>query len=381
MRDVAGYLNTQIEAAASNEELASLWRQAKDFHQRRLWHQLTGILLSLVKRPELEKGDDLWQLYNNVIADFEIKLNPLSLVDICTPIVNGFKDAEEAVQFLEKIGDKVKANTEAFVMTRVLIGKLQLLQFKDIPKTKTIVEEIEGLLEEVEGVGKVHGHYYLLATELYKTEGDHANYYRSALRYLGCADLSELAMPDQQSHAFHLCLAALLGKDVYNFGELLAHPILSSLNGTPNAWLVDLLLAFNSGKVESYEKLRSQWTKQPDLNQNQEVLYEKLCLLVLMEMTFRRDANDRSIAFKEISAQTGLSEDKVELLVMKALSKALVKGQIDQVGQSVNLTWVQPRVLDKNQLKTIMGKIGTLNDSIKSMENMIENNAGEILTM
>ena len=73
MRDVAGYLTTQIEAAASNEELASLWRQAKDLHQRRLWHQLTGILLSLVKRPELEKGDDLWQLYNNVIADFEIK--------------------------------------------------------------------------------------------------------------------------------------------------------------------------------------------------------------------------------------------------------------------------------------------------------------------
>merc|ERR1712004_851561 len=119
MRDVAGYLNTQIEAAASNEELASLWRQAKDFHQRRLWHQLTGILKSLVKRPELE-----------------IKLNPLSLVDICTPIVNGFKDAEEAVQFLEKIGDKVKVNTEAFVMTRVLVGKLQLVQFKDTAKTK-----------------------------------------------------------------------------------------------------------------------------------------------------------------------------------------------------------------------------------------------------
>merc|ERR1711860_156245 len=359
MRDVAGYLNTQIEAAASNEELASLWRQAKDFHQRRLWHQLTGILKSLVKRPELDKGDDLWQLYNNVIADFEIKLNPLSLVDICTPIVNGFKDAEEAVQFLEKIGD----------------------QFKDTAKTKAIVEEIDGLLSDIEGVGKVHAHYYLLATELHKTEGNHANYYRAALRYLGCSDLADLSKEEQQSQAFHLSLAALLGKDVYNFGELLAHPVLNALNGTPNEWLVNLLMAFNSGDVETYEKLRGSWTKQPDLNSNQEILYEKLCLLVLMEMTFRRDANDRSIAFKEISAQTGLSEDKVELLVMKALSKGLVKGQIDQVGSSVNLTWVQPRVLDKNQLKTIMGKIGTLNDSIKSMESMIENNAGEILTM
>jgi len=381
MRDVVGYLNTQIEATANNEDLASLWRKVKEYHQRRLWHQLTQVLLTLVDRPELQKSDDLWQLYTNVIADFEIKLNPLSLVDICTPIVNRFEDAEEALQFLEKIGDKVKARTEAFVMTRVLIGKLQLSHLKDVAKTKTIVEEIDGLLSDVEGVGKVHAHYYLLATELHKTEGDHANYYRAALRFLGCSELSNLSKEEQQSHAFHLSLAALLGKDVYNFGELLAHPILASLNGTPNEWLIKLLLAFNSGDVQTYEKLRPEWTKQPDLNGNQEILYEKLCLLVLMEMTFRRDANDRQLTFTDVAEQTGLNEDKVELLVMKALSKGLVKGQIDQVGQTINLSWVQPRVLDKEQVKTIMGKISHLSSSIKSMETMIENNASEILTV
>jgi len=373
-------LTTQIEATGNNEGLCSLWRKAKDYYQRRLWHQLTGILLDLVKREELQKGDDLWQLYTNVIADFEIKLNPLSLVDMCTPVVNRFDDAEEALQFLEKIGDKVKANTEAFVMTRVLIGKLQLVQFKDIAKTKAIVEEIDGLLSDVEGVGKVHAHFYLLCTDLYKLEGDHANYYRSALRYLGCSSLSDLSTEEQQGHAVRLCLAALLGKDVYNFGELLAHPVLSSMKGTSDEWLVNLLLAFNSGNVETYQQLRTQWSKQPDLNSNQEILYEKLCLLVLMEMTFRRDANDRQITFNDVAKQTGLSEDKVELLVMKALSKGLVKGQIDQVDQTVNLTWVQPRVLDKDQVKTIMGKIAILNESIKSMENMIEHSAGEILT-
>ena len=205
--------------------------------------------------------------------------------------------------------------------------------------------------------------------------------YRSALRFLGCSELSDLSTVEKQSHSFHLSLAALLGKDIYNFGELLAHPILSALNGTPNEWLVGLLMAFNSGNVQTYEKMRPQWTQQPDLNSNQEILYEKLCLLVLMEMTFRRDANDRQITFKDVAEQTGLNVDKIELLVMKALSKGLVKGQIDQVGESVNLTWVQPRVLDKEQVKTIMGKIATLNASIRTMENMIENNAGEILTV
>ena len=113
----------------------------------------------------------------------------MSLVDICTPIVNRFDDAEEALQFLEKIGDKVKARTDAFVMTRVLIGKLQLTQLKDVAKTKAIVEEIDGLLSDVEGVGKVHAHYYLLATELHKTEGDHANYYRYFALYVACLSL------------------------------------------------------------------------------------------------------------------------------------------------------------------------------------------------
>lgn len=50
---------------------------------------------------------------------------------------------------------------------------------------------------------------------------------------------------------------------------------------------------------------------------------------------------------------------QVELLVMKALSLGLVKGSIDQVDSKVHMTWVQPRVLGrkqvKNQLKILYG--------------------------
>lgn len=35
---------------------------------------------------------------------------------------------------------------------------------------------------------------------------------------------------------------------------------------------------------------------------------------------------------------------------MKALSLGLVKGSIDQLSQEVNMTWVQPRVLDIDQV-------------------------------
>ena len=39
------------------------------------------------------------------------------------------------------------------------------------------------------------------------------------------------------------------------------------------------------------------------------------------------------------------------MLVMKALSLGLVKGSIDEVDNRVHLTWVQPRVLDLEQVR------------------------------
>lgn len=38
------------------------------------------------------------------------------------------------------------------------------------------------------------------------------------------------------------------------------------------------------------------------------------------------------------------------MLVMKALSKDLVRGAIDQVNRTVLITWVQPRVLNASQV-------------------------------
>lgn len=48
---------------------------------------------------------------------------------------------------------------------------------------------------------------------------------------------------------------------------------------------------------------------------------------------------------------TRVSCSQVELLVMKALSVGLVKGSIDEVDKRVHMTWVQPRVLDLQQVR------------------------------
>jgi len=383
MRDPASFFAKQAEAAdaGQNQELAQIWQQIQDYHQRKHWHQLTNLMLELVARPELQSGNQLQELYTEAISDFESKLNPLSLVQICMPIVAQIKEKEEALQFVEKLGEKTKSSPEAFALTKVLEGKIQLDSFVNIEKTKNLVEELEVLVNEIDRVGYVHGQYYMLASRLYMHEGSHADYYRASLRYLGCTELSTLSKEERKNQAFNLSLAALLGKDIFNFGELLAHPILDDLKGTDKKWIVDVLLAFNSGDVKKFSALKKQWETQADLKNNEEAIYVKICLLALMEMTFQRSATDRSLSFKDIAKQSGIEEDKVELLVMKALAKGLVKGSIDQVAQVANLTWVQPRVLDREQLKTLVKKINEFTTSINFMENMIETNASDILTM
>ena len=69
------------------------------------------------------------------------------------------------------------------------------------------------------------------------------------------------------------------------------------------------------------------------------------------QMTFKRPATDRNLSFAEIAETTGVRAEEVELLVMKALAQGLLKGTIDQVDSVVHFTWVQPRVLDKKQVR------------------------------
>ena len=75
-------------------------------------------------------------LYQEFIVDFEARLDPLSLVMIGQAVMERFTDPEEAIKFVEKIEEKTKMNKEAFVLTRVLVGKVKLHKFDQKKETK-----------------------------------------------------------------------------------------------------------------------------------------------------------------------------------------------------------------------------------------------------
>lgn len=64
----------------------------------------------------------------------------------------------------------------------------------------------------------------------------------------------------------------------------LAHPILKSLEGTREKWIIDVLYAFNAGDLNKFNEYRPQWAEWDDLKDHQDLLEDKIRLLSLMEV-------------------------------------------------------------------------------------------------
>lgn len=131
-------------------------------------------------------------MYDKFISDFDHRINPLSLVEIALPIVRQYQDFTLAIKFLEKLAEKVKHEREPKILVNTAIGAIYL-EHKDLESTKKCVEETELELEEMDGVSTVHARYYELSSNYYKTIGNHCQYYKNALRYLGCIKFDTLA--------------------------------------------------------------------------------------------------------------------------------------------------------------------------------------------
>jgi 26S proteasome regulatory subunit N9 len=370
--DVPAYLQLKASQAKAGQE--SWWTDFESLYNRKLWHQLTMKLLEFVKRPEA-LSEDLVGLYDNFIVDFETRLNPFYLVEIVIFVIQQ-KSPEETLTFLATIKEKVKTSQDASILTSILMCRVKLA-LNDLQGVKLILEEISPLVDAETGVTPVHGRYFQLSSDYHQKVGNHNDYYRDCLRYLGCIDLTSKSTESLKGMAFALSLAALLGDSIYNFGELLQHPIIEFVR-KDFPYLYELLEAFNRGDLAKYESLKPSWMSQPDLARSELHLREKITLLSLMEMTFQSQTG--VLDFSTIAQVSYIPLEEVELLVMKALAKNLVKGSIDQVDQKVHLTWVQPRVLDKNQILTLRGKIDTWCQEVKKIEHLLHDKAVDIIS-
>ncbi|XP_057810093.1 26S proteasome non-ATPase regulatory subunit 13 homolog B [Salvia miltiorrhiza] len=357
----------------AHPELTEWYNTLSDLYQRKLWHQLTLKLEQFVTLAVFQAGDSLIQLYQNFITDFETKINLLKLAHFAVIVSRQYSEKDAAISYLEGVIEKLRNTSKVRIEEPILYINMQIgllkLEQGDQKECKKLLEEGKSTLDSMTDIDpSVYASYYWISSQYHKARQEFAEFYRSALLYLAYTSVETLSESFKLDLAFDLSLSALLGENIYNFGELLAHPIIKSLMGTKVEWLYYILEAFNSGDLVRYQELcrvhGAALSSQPALVQNEKKLLEKINILCLMEIIFSRPSEDRTIPLSAIAERTKLTVEDVEYLLMKSLSVHLIEGIIDQVEGTVYVSWVQPRVLGIPQIRSLRDRLDNWVDKV-----------------
>lgn len=358
--DVSGWLQKSKREAPS--ALQPHFAKFEQLYDQKLYHQLTLEIEEFVKLPAA--APFLMPLYTQFIAEWEDKMNRISLVQLLS-LAAAQQTPVAALEFLGAQAEKLKDDKvrEASALCIMECAHYKLLA-GDVAGCKAAIAAAQLILDSLTAVlSTVNATFYRVSADYYKVTLGYPQYYHNALLYLsslGPAGMAALPLDAKWQRAHDLAMSALLGEGLYNFGELLMHPILESLVGSPHAWLRTLLLQYNSGDLEGFEKIikTAEFLKAPLLVSSIAFLRQKLCLMTLVESVFSRNKAAReSMSFVDISRECRVAVDEVEHLCMKALALGLVRGHINEAEKIVVFTWVQPRILSKAQIGTIRERI------------------------
>ncbi|KAF3388388.1 putative 26S proteasome regulatory subunit rpn9 [Penicillium rolfsii] len=360
------------QQAQGTPETQTYFLTFEDFWERKLWHQLTDSLVEFFRLKE--SAPQRLAIFKAFVLSFADRINQLKFVALGLMASTECSDDDERLAFLTALSNKVNKpeSQDAYVyaLAEVASVKLRVPDLDGAQKDLAACQKVLDSFDSVETV--VHASFYKVNADYYHTKQEFASFYKNALLYLACIDLEELTETERISRAYNLSVAALVSDSIYNFGELLLHPILDSLTETPHNWLRDLLFAFNRGDLTAYDVLAGNISKNKLLESHRMFLYQKISLSALTEMVFRRPPHDRSLTFSDIASETKVQPDEIEHLVMKALSLGLLKGSIDQVAQVAHIHWVQPKVLDMKQIDGMRNRLKDWDAGVNQLGHWIE---------
>ncbi|SMN19618.1 similar to Saccharomyces cerevisiae YDR427W RPN9 Non-ATPase regulatory subunit of the 26S proteasome, has similarity to putative proteasomal subunits in other species [Maudiozyma saulgeensis] len=370
----------------ANPELSSLFEEFESCYEQKLWHQLT---LSLKKFFEDERAIPLrLRVYDTFVSKFIDKINQLNVIEFLLLSLKNNSNYDESINYLNQLKDVFKITDEkrtrndglpnhndGRLLIDIEIARIYLFQ-GDLVKARDSLDEFDKILESVDTLPLLLVNtFYSVNALYYKLKKDFNNFYYTSLLFLSTMDKEfemDLTSQENRELAFDLSIAALLGDKIYNFGELLQHPIMSSIsNNKEFDWLFNLLNALTNGDFETFDSIINlQIPKTPILAAHESFLRQKICLMTLVESVFSR--NIRTLSFDDIAKATHLPKDNVEHLVMRSISLGLLKGSIDQVNEIVSITWVQPRIISFNQIEKMNDRLYEWNDQVSRLGEKLE---------
>lgn len=269
-----------------------------------------------------------------------------------------------ALEFMERVAKKPFLNEESKMIANMRIADYKLGLGRD-EQVESMLKSAEPRLSSLEGTGSetaVKSSFYRVEANYYKKIGPAGAFHSSVMQYLAYTPFDSMPRDRRLKMAVDIAVASLVAEDVFNIGDVLRHELIRELaTAASHKWLYDLLVIFNEGDVKAFNKSmdanQSAIAASPTIVASMENLKQKVALLCLVRIVFDRPPHERDVSFVDIAEVTLLPLDQVEWLVMRAFSKKLLQGTMDEIDQIVHVTWLMPRVLDASQTKSLDEKL------------------------
>lgn len=339
--------------------MESLSSDIRELYEKRLWHELTEKLLEL----DSLSINRIWPS----LSAFREKLNQSKLVLLAIKATEE-QDPDTAKVFLENLQ---LIDSQASLLLKIAISS-QYLRIGAQQEAQVLLEEaLKAVDKENDLDSIIYSQLYGALACLYKLKANPELFYKYSLQYLAYTPQREVKEPEEL--AYKLAIAVLIAESVYNLGELINQPVLKSLENGKNAWLYELLIMCNGGKVNEIQNLMESLPEELKCT----ALMRKARILAMMEYVFGN--GKRLLTFEELGVVMNINEDEIEYLVMKAMALGLVKGEIDEVEKVVVVNWLQPRVLDENRISLLNNRITEWKKTIKGVLSHLEDQSKELL--
>ena len=304
-------------------------------------------------------------------------MSPLRLAHVAVAAATGMGANSEAQAFLKGEAEALEARLPGpaaggpCLLLRAHLGQLRL-EAGDLDGAREILLAGQAVFPQIDLPDPTEAaELYWLAAQVHKHRRAFGEFFRAALLYLCYVPVDTLAPAARLSLAVDVSLAALLAPEVYSFGELLTHPIVEVLKGEGAGggtlgydWLFRLLRAVGGGDLAGFKAVfddhASEVALQPALGEARGMLEEKAGTAAIVRHVVKVHAEGAKerLQLAEVASATSLPEKSIHRLLAQAFAGKLLRGTIDQVAGTLQVTWVKPRVLTFEEISEARGKLG-----------------------
>nr|BAN65790.1 PCI domain containing protein [Babesia bovis] len=368
-----GDAEATLSAVASNHpEFTTLVDGIKHYLEVKYYHELTNALIDLLNSPNIA-CDAKIRVFEVIVHPIKDSLKKLRFAQILATCSENL-DSKVALEHLCKYDSFLENELEAHIMHQIAKA-YHMVKSSQIKDCDQLLNDIKEKVESHLNIDiSVHAAYHKAAAQLHKATKNFSLCYQEWIMYLAYTSLNDIPENERKNIAMEITICAIIAEDSFGFGELMHQPIIEAyLKEGEHQWLYDLLQIFNEGQLNQFDDAMERYRGQilhTELAGKEPQLRHKLTLISLLNLAFSKPSKQRTLHFQDIAQHCAIPLYQVEPLVLRALALKLIKGHIDQLQQTVNITWLQPRILDMAKLQNLTAK---LQDWIEATNNIVIN--------